>query len=116
MFLADKDDAFDAFKIFCKKENDIPFLALEVIVVENLKIMHLKAFVITLVLNINSFHPELHNKMEFFERKNRSIREMAWTMLNENAIPNYLRAEAVNTTRYVLNGVLIRPYLNKTPY
>ena len=39
---------------------------------------------------------------------------MARTMLNENT--KYLWAEAVNTTCYVLNHVLIKPYLNKTPY
>ncbi|KAH9658635.1 Integrase catalytic domain-containing protein [Citrus sinensis] len=50
------------------------------------------------------------------ERKNRSIQEMARTMLNENALPKYFWAEAVNTACYVLNRVLIRPHLNKTPY
>ena len=37
-------------------------------------------------------------------------------MLNENALPKCSWAEAVNTACYVLNRVLIRPYLNKTPY
>ena len=37
-------------------------------------------------------------------------------MLNENALPKYFWAEAINTACYVLNRVLIRPYLNKTPY
>ena len=41
---------------------------------------------------------------------------MVRTMLNENTLPKYFLAEAVNTTCYVLNRVLIRPYLNKTPY
>ena len=40
---------------------------------------------------------------------------MARTMLNENALPKYFWAEAVNTACYVLNRVLIRPNLNKTP-
>ena len=50
------------------------------------------------------------------ERKNRSIQEMVRTMLNENALPKYFWAEAVNTACYVLNRALIRPHLNKTPY
>ncbi|KAH9697591.1 Integrase catalytic domain-containing protein [Citrus sinensis] len=41
---------------------------------------------------------------------------MARTMLNENYLPKYFWAEAVNTACYVLNWVLIRPNLNKTPY
>ncbi|KAH9716423.1 hypothetical protein KPL71_021459 [Citrus sinensis] len=50
------------------------------------------------------------------ERKNRSIQEMTRIMLNENSLPKYFWAEAVNTACYVLNRVLIRPNLNKTPY
>jgi len=37
-------------------------------------------------------------------------------MLNENSLPKYFWADAVNTTCYVLNRVLIRPILKKTPY
>ena len=36
--------------------------------------------------------------------------------LNENALPKYFWAEAINTAYYVLNRVLIRPHLNKIPY
>ena len=50
------------------------------------------------------------------ERKNRTIQEMARTMLNEKTLPQYFWAEAVNTACYVLNRVLIRPSLDKTPY
>ena len=41
---------------------------------------------------------------------------MARTILNENSLPKYFWAEAVNTACYVLNRVLIRSNLNKTPY
>ena len=37
-------------------------------------------------------------------------------MLNENSLPKYFRVDAVNTAYYVLNRVLIRPILKKTPY
>ena len=37
-------------------------------------------------------------------------------MLNENSLPKYFWAEAVNTACYVLNRVLSIPNLNKTPY
>ena len=36
--------------------------------------------------------------------------------MNENSLPKYFWAEAVNTVCYVLNRVLIRHNLNKTPY
>ena len=41
---------------------------------------------------------------------------MARTMLNEHSLPKYFWAEAVNTACYILNSVLIRPLLTKTPY
>jgi len=36
--------------------------------------------------------------------------------LNENDLPKYFWADAVSTACYVLNKVLIRPILKKTPY
>ena len=50
------------------------------------------------------------------ERKNRSLEELARTMLNEIGLPKYLWADAVSTTCYVLNRVLIRPIPKKTLY
>jgi len=50
------------------------------------------------------------------ERKNISLEELASTMLNKTSLPKYFWADAVNTTSYVLNRVLIRPILKKTPY
>ena len=50
------------------------------------------------------------------ERKNRNLQEMARTMLNEHSLPKYFWAEAVNTACYILNRVLVRPLLTKTPY
>ena len=37
-------------------------------------------------------------------------------MLNETSLPKYFWADVVNTSSYVLNRVLIRPILKKTPY
>jgi len=53
---------------------------------------------------------------EVVERKNRSLEELARNMLNETSLPKYFWADVINTTRYVLNCVLIRPILKKTPY
>ena len=41
---------------------------------------------------------------------------MARIILHENNLPNYFCAEAVNTSYYILNRVLIRSSLDKTPY
>jgi len=50
------------------------------------------------------------------ERKNRSLEELARTMLNDNSLPKYFWTDAVSTTCHVLNRVLIRPVLKLTPY
>ena len=50
------------------------------------------------------------------ERKNRSLVELARTMLNDMDLPKYFWADAVNTACHVMNRVLIRPILKKTPY
>ena len=50
------------------------------------------------------------------ERKNRSLEELARTMLSESSLPKYFWADVVNTSCYVMNRVQIRPILKKTPY
>jgi transposase InsO family protein len=50
------------------------------------------------------------------ERKNRTLQELARTMLNESKLPTSLWAEVVNTACYVINRVNLRPILLKTPY
>ncbi|GJY03627.1 retrovirus-related pol polyprotein from transposon TNT 1-94 [Tanacetum coccineum] len=50
------------------------------------------------------------------ERKNRTLQEMSRTMLNEQSIPQKFWCNAVDTSTYILNRILIRPILGKTPY
>ncbi|GKC31462.1 retrovirus-related pol polyprotein from transposon TNT 1-94 [Tanacetum coccineum] len=50
------------------------------------------------------------------ERKNRTIQEMSRTMLNEQSIPQNFWYNAVDTSTYILNRILIRPILGKNPY
>jgi len=50
------------------------------------------------------------------ERKNRSLEELARALLNETDLPKYFWVDVVSTAYYVLNKVLIRPILKKTPY
>jgi len=50
------------------------------------------------------------------ERKNRSLEELIRTMLSESSLPKYFWVDAVSTSCYVMNRVLIRPILKKTPY
>jgi len=64
----------------------------------------------------NFFAPRTLQQNGVVERKNRSLEELARTMLNENSLLKYFWADVVNAACYVLNRVLIRPILKKTPY
>ncbi|GJS04972.1 retrovirus-related pol polyprotein from transposon TNT 1-94 [Tanacetum coccineum] len=50
------------------------------------------------------------------ECKNRTLQEMSRTLLNEQSIPQKFWCNAVDTSTYILNRILIRPFLEKTPY
>jgi len=50
------------------------------------------------------------------ERKNRTLEEMARTMLIASVLPRNFWEEAVNTAYYIINRVMMRPIANKTPY
>nr|GEZ11079.1 retrovirus-related Pol polyprotein from transposon TNT 1-94 [Tanacetum cinerariifolium] len=50
------------------------------------------------------------------ERKNMTLQDMSRTMLNEQSIPQKFWCNAVDTSTYILNRILIRPILGKTPY
>ena len=50
------------------------------------------------------------------ERKNRFLEELARTILNDFGLPKCFWADAMSTACYLMNHVLIRPILKKTPY
>ena len=81
---------------------------------ENLKMLNLRVFVMSKELNIFS-DPRTPQQNGVVERKNKTLQEMVRTILHENNLPNYFWAEAVNTSCYILNRVLIRSSLDKTP-
>ncbi|GJZ93354.1 retrovirus-related pol polyprotein from transposon TNT 1-94 [Tanacetum coccineum] len=50
------------------------------------------------------------------ERKNITLQEMSRTMLNEQSLPQKFWCNAVDTSTYILNRIIIRAILGKTPY
>ena len=50
------------------------------------------------------------------ERKNRTLEEIARTILCESQLSEYFWVETVNTACYILNRVLVRPILKKILY
>ncbi|KAH9705040.1 hypothetical protein KPL70_011720 [Citrus sinensis] len=119
LFLAKKDDAIDAFRIFCKKVQNEKGYSITCIRSDHggeFENHAFENFCNDFGIEHQFSSPRTPQQNGVVERKNRSIQEMARTMLNENALPKYFWAEAVNTACYVLNRVLIRSHLNKTPY
>ena len=53
---------------------------------------------------------ELPQQNGVVERKNRTLQEMARTMINETNMAKHFWAEAVNTTCYIQNRVSISPF------
>ncbi|GJX13586.1 retrovirus-related pol polyprotein from transposon TNT 1-94 [Tanacetum coccineum] len=64
----------------------------------------------------NFLAPRTPQSNGIVERKNRTLQEMSMTMLNEQSIPQKFWCNVVDTSTYILNRILIRPILGKTPY
>ncbi|RDY05821.1 hypothetical protein CR513_10294, partial [Mucuna pruriens] len=92
MFLAHKDESF---KQMCSNEEGLPLS--RVIMGENLKMK---------IFN----NSDLSTKW-CCGRKNKSLQEMARTMLNDFNSPKYLRVKAINTTCYLQSRIYIRHIL-----
>ncbi|KAG9459176.1 hypothetical protein H6P81_003684 [Aristolochia fimbriata] len=60
--------------------------------------------------------PKTPQQNGIVERKNRTLQEMARTMINVKKLPHKLWAEVVNTACYVSNRVHLRYLTHKTPY
>ncbi|GJT67661.1 retrovirus-related pol polyprotein from transposon TNT 1-94 [Tanacetum coccineum] len=66
--------------------------------------------------NVRKQAPRTPQSNGVVERKNRTLQEMARIMLNEQSIPQKFWCNVVDTSTYILNRILIRPFLGKTPY
>jgi len=119
LFLVSKNDAYKAFKKLAK-------------ILQNENGYYIKSIRSDLegVFQNAKFdrfcekHGIMHNYLasrtpqqnDVVERKNRSLEEIARTMLNESNLPKYFLADAVHIDFCVLNRTLIRPILKKTSY
>ncbi|GKE15875.1 retrovirus-related pol polyprotein from transposon TNT 1-94 [Tanacetum coccineum] len=54
--------------------------------------------------------------MAWLKVKNRTLQEMSKTMLNEQSLPQKFWCNALDTSTYILNRILISAILGKTPY
>ncbi|XP_057496707.1 uncharacterized protein LOC130781518, partial [Actinidia eriantha] len=118
-FLAHKNEAFSSFSKLCRRlQND------KELKISNIRTDHgrelenesFAKFCDDLGIGHNFSAPRTPQQNGVVERKNRTLEEMARTMLCENSLPKYFWAEAVNTACFIVNRAMIRPILKKTPY
>ncbi|KAM3266654.1 hypothetical protein P3L10_003649 [Capsicum annuum] len=119
LFLASKEDAFDVFEIFIKKMEKklgtslVSIRADHGTEFENEKFLD---FYSSKEIDHNFLSPRTPQQNGVVERKNRTLKDMARTMMLATNVAKNLWAEAMSTTTYIINRCMIRPMLEKTPY
>ncbi|GKE63308.1 retrovirus-related pol polyprotein from transposon TNT 1-94, partial [Tanacetum coccineum] len=119
-FLKNKTEAFDQFKIFSKKiQNQLGCTIVSIRTDHGRKFdneVQFREFCNANVITHNFSAPRTPQSNGVVERKNRTLQEISRTMLNEESLPQIFWCNAVDTLTYILNRILIRALLGKTPY
>ncbi|GJV45828.1 retrovirus-related pol polyprotein from transposon TNT 1-94 [Tanacetum coccineum] len=119
-FLKDKTKAFDQFEIFSKKiQNKQGCTIVSIRTGHGREFdneVQFKEFCNANGITHNFSAPCTPKSNGVVERKNRTLQEMSRTMLNEQSLPQKFWCNAVDTSTYILNRILIRAILGKTPY
>ncbi|WJX39850.1 hypothetical protein P8452_27360 [Trifolium repens] len=118
-FLRVKDDAYDVFSIFCTQVQNEKGLKILKVRSDHGGEFENEPFA-TFCEDHGIVHefsaPRTPQQNGVVERKNRSLQEMARTMMQETKLAKHFWAEAVNTACYIQNRIYIRPLLNITTY
>jgi hypothetical protein len=119
-FLADKGETFGFVRdLILTLKNERHGDVVRAIYSDNgseFKNSHFETFCRDLGLEHQFSSPYVACQNGVVERKNRSLCEMAWTMLDEHRTPRRYWVEAVNTACHVGNRIFLRAFLNKTCY
>ncbi|GJV79619.1 retrovirus-related pol polyprotein from transposon TNT 1-94 [Tanacetum coccineum] len=119
-FLKNKTEAFDQFEIFSKKiQNQLGCTIVSIRTDHGREFdneVQFGEFCNANGITHNFSAPRTPQSNGVVERKNRTLQEMSRTMLNEQSLPQKFWCNAVDTSTYILNRILIRAILGKTPY
>ena len=119
LFLHSKDEALEKFITFCKiiqNEKGYSISSVRSDHGKEFENLGFDKFCNENGISHNFSAPRTPQQNGVVERKNRTLEEMARTMLCENNLPRYFWAEAINTSCYIINRAMVRPILKKTPY
>ena len=119
LFLASKNESFDEFVAFVTKIQKT----------SGFQVIHIRSdhgtefennkfdeFCSIHGMDHNFSAPRTPQQNGVVERKNRTLEDMARTMLISSGLARNFWAEAVNTACYIINRVMMRPMLNRTSY
>ncbi|GJT29804.1 retrovirus-related pol polyprotein from transposon TNT 1-94 [Tanacetum coccineum] len=119
-FLKDKTEAFDQFEIFSKKiQNQLGCTIVSIRTDHGREFdneVQFREFCNANGITHNFSALRTPQSNGVVERKNRTLQEMSRTMLNEQSLPQKFWCNAVDTSTYILNRILIRAILGKTLY
>ncbi|GJX34154.1 retrovirus-related pol polyprotein from transposon TNT 1-94 [Tanacetum coccineum] len=119
-FLKDKTKAFDQFKIFSRQiQNQLGCSIVSIRTDHGREFdneVQFGEFCTANGITHNFSAPCTPQLNGVVERKNRTHQEMSMTMLNEQSLPQNFWCNVVDTSTYILNRILIRAILGKTPY
>ncbi|GKA55642.1 retrovirus-related pol polyprotein from transposon TNT 1-94 [Tanacetum coccineum] len=118
--IKDKTEAFDQFKIFSMKiQNQLGSSIVSIRTDHGREFdneVQFEEFCNANGITHNFSAPRTPQSNGVVERKNKTLQEMSRTMLNEQSLPQKFWCNAVDTSTYILNRILIRAILGKTPY
>ncbi|GJZ09833.1 retrovirus-related pol polyprotein from transposon TNT 1-94 [Tanacetum coccineum] len=119
-FLKDKTEAFDQLEIFSKKnQNQLGCTIVSIRTDHGREFdneVQFGEFCNANGITHNFSAPRTPQSNGVVERKNKTLQEMSRTMLNEQSLPQKFWCNAVDTSTYILNRILIKVILGKTPY
>ncbi|GJZ25673.1 retrovirus-related pol polyprotein from transposon TNT 1-94 [Tanacetum coccineum] len=119
-FLKDKTESFDQFEIFSRQiQNQLGCSIVSIRIDHGRKFdneVQFGEFCNANGITHNFSAPRTPQSNGVVERKNRTLQEMSRTMLNEQSLPQKVWCNAVDTSTYILNRILIRAILRKIPY
>ncbi|GJY06791.1 retrovirus-related pol polyprotein from transposon TNT 1-94 [Tanacetum coccineum] len=119
-FLKNKTEAFDQFEIFSKKiQNQLGCTIVSIRTDHGREFdneVQFREFCNANGITHNFSAPRTPQSNGVVERKNRTLQEMSRTILNKQSLPQKFWCNTVDTSTYILNQILIRTILGKTPY
>ncbi|GJY94284.1 retrovirus-related pol polyprotein from transposon TNT 1-94 [Tanacetum coccineum] len=119
-FLKNKTEAFEQFEIFTKKiQNQLGCSIVSIRIDHGREFgneVQIGEFCNANGITHNFLAPCIPQSNGMVEKKNRTLQEVIRTMLNEQLLPQKFWCNVLDTSTYILNRILIRAILGKTPY